>query len=131
MRLAKLVSVFFLIIGIYSCDKPEESTNNYSNIFEIILPTDSPRGLAYDGDFLWYSDDSLNTINKISSNGNILETISITNCSLTGFEFHNNSIWCINDKTVLFDSCTRGDYEGAALALKGGADIKYSDDGNA
>lgn len=104
MRLIKIVFVFLLIIGSNSCDIIEEYINDYSGVLEINLPTEHARGLAYDGDFLWYSDDSLNTIIKISSEGIVLETISIANSSLSGFEFFNNSIWCINDQTVLFDT---------------------------
>ena len=96
-----------LIVGIIlqSCDKDNDFSNrDYCNIDEIELQTNYARGLAYDGDYLWYSDDSLNTLNKISSNGVILETIELNNCNVTDFEFYNSYIWCINDSTVLMDT---------------------------
>jgi hypothetical protein len=86
---------------ILSCEK---SDINYADINEISIPTSSPRGLAFDGNYLWYSDDSSNSLYKISSNGSILKTVRLTNCKLTGFDFCNNSIWCINDNSVFHDT---------------------------
>ena len=99
--------IFFIValIGFWSCEEVENKKNNdYSIKNEIELPTDSPRGLAYDGSFLWYSDDSLNTLNKITNSGKILKTISLKKCRLTSFDFQDNYIWCINDTTVLHDT---------------------------
>lgn len=94
-----------VLIGLQSCEKDNNtSDNDYSSKNEIILPTDSPRGLAYDGEYLWYSDGSYNSLNKLSSNGTILSTINLTDCKITGFEFYNNYIWCINDTTILNDT---------------------------
>lgn len=94
-----------VLIGFQSCEKNNDtSDNDYSSKNKILLPTDSPRGLAFDGEYLWYSDDSNNSINKISSNGTILKTIDLKDCIITGFEFYDNFIWCINDTTVLNDT---------------------------
>ena len=77
-----------ILIGFQSCEKDDDNLNNdYSIKSEITLPTDSPRGLAFDGEYLWYSDDSNNSLNKISNNGTILKTIDLNNCKITGFEF--------------------------------------------
>lgn len=94
-----------ILIGLQSCEKDKDNLDNdYSSISEITLPTDSPRGLAFDGEYLWYSDDSDNRLRKLSSNGTILETIDLNDCKITGFEFYDNNIWCINDTTVLNDT---------------------------
>lgn len=96
--------IIALVIGLFSCEQSDDVKNNYWNVSEISLLTNSPRGLAYDGDYLWYSDDSLNTLNKISSDGSILESIELTDCNITGFDFYDSYIWCINDMTVLYDT---------------------------
>lgn len=94
-----------ILICLQSCENSDDVTNNdYSNKNEILLPTDSPRGLAFDGEYLWYSDDSLKTLNKISSDGDILKTIELDGCNITDFDFYQNYIWCINDTTVLYDT---------------------------
>lgn len=96
---------FIVLIGLQSCEKNNDNLDNdYSSKNEIKLPTDSPRGLAFDGEYLWYSDDSNNSLHKLSSNGTILETIDLNDCKITGFEFYDNHIWCINDTTVLNDT---------------------------
>lgn len=100
-NLLALIILFSLII---SCEKSDEKDNDYDNESVIDLPTDSPRGLAYDGNYLWYSDDSLDCLYKISEKGDILKTISLSNSDITGFEFYNNHIWCINDTTVFYDT---------------------------
>jgi len=104
MRHIELLLIVFLFIGFYSCEKSDEQDENYGNVSEINIPTDSPRGLAFDGNYLWYSDDSLKCLYKISNNGSILKTIQMTDCKLTGFDFYDNCIWCINDTTVLYDT---------------------------
>jgi len=104
MRHIKLILIVFLVTGIYSCEKSIEQINDYYNVNVIDLPTVSPRGLAFDGNYLWYSDDSLNCLYKISSKGSILKTIKVTNCKITGFDFYDNFIWCINDTTVFYDT---------------------------
>lgn len=104
MRHIKLLLIVFLVIGIYSCEKSNEQINDYHNVNVIDLPTVSPRGLAFDGNYLWYSDDSLNCLYKISSKGSILKTIKVTNCKITGFDFYANFVWCIQDATILYDT---------------------------
>ena len=104
MRHIKLFLIVFLVIGIYSCEKSTDQVGDYNNVDVIDLPTASPRGLAFDGNYLWYSDDSLNCFYKISNTGNILKTIKVTNCKITGFDFYDNFIWCIHDTTVLYDT---------------------------
>lgn len=93
-----------LIILSVSCEIVENPDNDYNVHSEILLPTSSPFGLAYDGDYLWYSDDSLRCLNKISASGEILKTIPIPGCRITSFEFHGNSVWCINDTTLVHDT---------------------------
>ena len=110
MRCIKFLFIGLLIIGIYSCEKSDESNNYYSNVMEINLPTDSPRGLAFDGKYLWYSDDSLGCLYKISENGDILTTIQMPGCRLTGFDFNDGCIWCINDTTVGYETVTEAHY---------------------
>lgn len=96
---------FIILIGLQSCEKNNDnSINDYSSKNEITIPTESPRGLAFDGEYLWYSDDSDNNLYKLSSNGTILETLDLNDCKITGFEFYDNYIWCINDTTVLNDT---------------------------
>ncbi len=104
MRQIGLLLIVIISICIYSCEKSNEEDDNYSNVSEINIPTDSPRGLAFDGEYLWYSDDSLQCLNKISNNGSILKTIQLTDCKITGFDFYDNYIWCINDTTVQYDT---------------------------
>ncbi len=110
MRYIKLLFFSLFTIVIYSCEKPNEQVVNYSNVSEITLPTNSPWGLAFDGKYLWYSDDSLNCLNKISDNGEILKTIQIPGCRFTDFDFLNGYIWCINDTTVGHESETEAHY---------------------
>jgi hypothetical protein len=94
-----------VLIWFQSCEKENEVIDNdYSSKSEITLPTESPRGLAFDGEYLWYSDDSDKSLYKLSSTGTILETIDLNDCKITGFEFYDNYIWCINDTTVLNDT---------------------------
>lgn len=38
------------------------------------------------------------------SYGMILKTIDLHDCRITGFEFQDDYIWCINDTTVLYDT---------------------------
>ena len=104
MRHINKILIVILLIGIYSCEKADEQLNNYGIVSEINLPTHSPRGLAFDGNYLWYSDDSLNCLYKISNDGSILKTIKMTGCKLTGFDFYDNNILCNNNKIVLYDT---------------------------
>lgn len=104
MRQIGLLIIVILSALIYSCENSIEEKYNYSNVSEIKIPTDSPRGLAFDGEYLWYSDDSLQSLNKISKNGSILKTIQLADCKITGFDFYDNYIWCINDVTVQYDT---------------------------
>ena len=62
MRRILFLLIYLLSIVIISCEKSDEQNNNYTIVSEISIPTDSPRGLAYDGEYLWYSDDSLNCL---------------------------------------------------------------------
>lgn len=94
-----------ILIGLQSCEITTNTTNNnYSSVNEIAIPTDSPRGLAFDGEYLWYSDDSDQSLYKLSYDGKILESIDLKDCRITGFEFNRDNIWCINDTTVLYDT---------------------------
>jgi hypothetical protein len=105
MRHIEIIILFvFLMLGINSCEKSDQGDNTYSDLNEIDIPTDSPRGLAFDGNYLWYSDDSLNCLYKISNTGSILRTVKINKCKVTGFDFYESCIWCINDTTVLNDT---------------------------
>jgi hypothetical protein len=104
IRYIKQILIVVFFIGIYSCDKKDEQSENYGNVSEINLPTHSPRGLAFDGNHLWYSDDSLSSLFKVSDKGSILETIKLPGCKLTGFDFYDNYIWCNNDNIVLYDT---------------------------
>ncbi len=104
MRSLKPVFILSILFMFFSCEVTNTTkNNNYQDVQEIQLPTDSPWGIAYDGDYLWYSDDSLNSLYKISEQGEILRTISLPEVHLTGFDFYKNNIWCINDTTVMYD----------------------------
>lgn len=97
--------IFLILIGLtLSCEEETEPDSRYEGIPEIQIPTSSPRGLAFDGSYLWYSDDSLNTLNKISAEGQILETIELSGKHITGFDISDENIWCINDTTVYQDT---------------------------
>ena len=63
--------VLVILIGIQSCEKDKNVSNKkYSDKDEIVLLTNSsPRGLAFDGECIWYSDDSLRTLNKMVEKG--------------------------------------------------------------
>jgi len=110
MKLTELLLFVSLAIWIYSCEKSNEPEVDYSSISEINLPTSSPRGLAFDGKYLWYSDDSLNCLYRISEYGDILKTIQMPSCRLTGFDFQDGNIWCINDKTIGHETVTQARY---------------------
>ena len=104
MKCTGVIFTVFVSILIHSCERSDEPVNHYEFVSEIVIPTSSPRGLASDGDYLWYSDDSLQTLNKIAADGRILKTIKLTNCKIAGFDFAHEFIWCINDTTVLYDT---------------------------
>lgn len=104
MRIHTVIIYFLFALFLYSCESTSETPKDYSDVTEIDLPTDSPRGLAFDGNFLWYSDDSLKCLFKVSYQGKIIDTISLENCHPTGFDFWDGQIWCINDSTVLRDT---------------------------
>jgi hypothetical protein len=100
-----LITIWILLlVGLSSCETNTINKPNYSGISEISLPTESPRGLAFDGEFLWYSDEQDKALYKVSEDGSIIETIDLAGCQITGFEFQNDFIWCINDSTVLHDT---------------------------
>ena len=99
------IILLIVMISFWACEKAgNEKNNDYSTKNEIILPTDSPRGLAFDGEYLWYSDDLEQSLYKISSNGDILIKVDLNDCHITGFDFYNDFIWCMNDTTVLYDT---------------------------
>ena len=118
MKHSELLLIVFVSIWIFSCEKSNDQyfyfSNNhdaqYWNVCEITLPTNSPLGLAFDGMYLWYSDDALNCLNKISDEGKILKTIRMPGCRLTDFDFSNGYIWCINDTTVGHETVTEAHY---------------------
>jgi len=108
MKQIKIIITILFILLTTSCKKnikeySDSGQINYNQYNEIQIPTTSPRGLAYDGKFLWYSDDSLNSFFKISDKGEIFETIRMPDCRLCGFEFYENYIYCYNDTIVDFN----------------------------
>ena len=101
---APLILIFTLFLT-YSCDFTFDENNTYSDVAEINIPVgNSLFGLTYDGEYLWYSDDSLGCLNKISASGEILKTIKLDDRYLTGIEFYENHFWCLHDTTVFRDT---------------------------
>lgn len=99
-----IILALIALVAFQACENEKSSKNNdYSDRDEISINTPSPGWLGYDGDYLWYSDDSLHTLNKVSPDGNILKTIGLENYHNTDFDFYNNYIWCINDNSYPYN----------------------------
>ncbi len=75
-------------------------SNSLSVISEFNTPSNNPWGLTFDGENLWLSDDSNSSIYKINVNGNVLDSIYISNCKVKGITFENESLWIVNDNVV-------------------------------
>ncbi|MCK4815892.1 hypothetical protein KA005_08980, partial [bacterium] len=99
--LLKLLILLFSLFGIAQSD-------SLNVISEFRTPSKNPWGLTFDGENLWLSDDSTNTIYTINVNGVVLDSIQISNCKIKGLTFENESLWIVSD-LVIGDTLFYGD----------------------
>jgi len=99
----KLLFFYFIIpLCVFS------QTDTLRTISEFDTPCPCPWGLASDKKNLWVGDDSLANIYEIMLNGEILNTIHITDCIIKGITFLDDTLWIVNGRsvgdTLLFNS---------------------------
>jgi len=92
--------------AIYKID-PDLSNQDHCEIVSIFdSPSDNPAGLAWDGDYLWCSDDDEGVIYKINpSNGNEMKSIGpgIWLNNPTGLTWDGEHLWCADSGTYGYE----------------------------
>jgi hypothetical protein len=88
------MSLFVFVQSIFA------QTDKLQVIDQIDAPGHHPWSIKYHDELFWVTDDSLNTVFKMSKTGNIVDSIYIADCSPRGLTFKNDSLWIINNKPV-------------------------------
>jgi hypothetical protein len=70
------------------------------SVYEFSSPTANPWGLCWDGSNFWISDHHSGMIYKSNSNGQTLGSIQINNAQITGINFVNDTLWCLNANVI-------------------------------
>lgn len=98
----------FLIILLFIFTNVMSQVDTLHSVFEFSVPSQNPWGIAYDGENLWIGDYQSATIYKASREGEILDSIIISNAIIKGIEFVNDTLWVLNSEIV--GDTVMGDY---------------------
>lgn len=74
---------------------------HYTIVQKFPSPGPSPQGLAWDGDFLWVSDDSMRMIYKLHPvDGSIISSFNSPGSCPRGLTWDGNYLWCSDNDSV-------------------------------
>lgn len=89
-----------LLILLFWMTKIMAQIDTLNAVFEFDAPSENAWGITYDGTNLWVSDVENGTIYKTSTDGVVLDSMTISGAMIKGIEIVNDTLWAINSNIV-------------------------------
>ena len=96
----KIRTFAFSIILILTITNGIAQIDTLNSVFEFNAPSENPWGLAHDGEYLWISDSQNETIYNVTTTGEIIDSITISNSIIKGIEIVDDTLWVLNSKII-------------------------------
>jgi type IX secretion system substrate protein len=97
---ARFKILFFVVILLVLTIKGFAQLDTLNSVFEFESPSENDWGISYDGTNLWISDMENGTVYKTSTDGTVLDSITISGAMIKGIEFVNDTLWALNSNIV-------------------------------
>ena len=89
-----IFTLYFLMFVLTSGSFAQNDT--LQSVLEFNAPSENPWGIAFDGNNLWISDNNSGSIYKMSTTGELLGSVTVSNAKITGIAFINDTLWSVN-----------------------------------
>jgi len=77
----------------YGSDETLNTGGSFTVVSSFTSPGPGPRGLAFDGTYLWNADSNMDKIYKLDTSGNIIDTFASPGPGPTGLAFDGTYLW--------------------------------------
>lgn len=87
---------FLLFILLFITVKSFSQLDTLYSVFEFDSPSENDWGIAYDGKDLWISDVENGTVYKTTTDGTLLDSMTVSGALIKGIEIVDDTLWVLN-----------------------------------